>query len=284
MLLDPLEHDLLLGEELLFEGLAVGVGNGGDDPPVHDEALIPHGFLRVTSHILELLSGLVPDVPGDYELRLRVGDGHGAPAEDTCIVTVSEPPRVTGVLVRSGAWSPAFLAMLTQQGLGDASYGRAVPDGPAQLDNLPWVNVDRISIAFSGDVNVSQGDLAVRGVDVPQYASSAFTYDAGTFTATWSFEEPIGADKLLHGLTFVVLSVWFTGLFAKQSYGWIAVGLMLFGLFIEACQLLVGYRMADWLDVGANTAGIITGLVLAVVGLGGWGLRVEAWYSGRQSV
>jgi glycopeptide antibiotics resistance protein len=110
--------------------------------------------------------------------------------------------------------------------------------------------------------------------------SPTFWFDSKTDALSW-FEH---VDKWLHGITFVVLSVWFAGLFARRSYGWIAAGLMLFGLLIEACQLLVGYRMADWLDVGANTAGIIIGLVLAAVGLGGWGLRVEAWYSGRQPV
>ena len=106
----------------------------------------------------------------------------------------------------------------------------------------------------------------------------AFWFDTKVEALSW-FKH---VDKWLHGMTFAVLSVWFAGLFAKRSYGWIAAGLMAFGLLIEACQLLVGYRMADWLDVGANTTGIIVGLLLAVVGLGGWGLRVEAWYLGRQ--
>lgn len=110
--------------------------------------------------------------------------------------------------------------------------------------------------------------------------SPAFWFDTKAEALSW-FRS---TDKWLHGLTFAVLTVWFAGLFERRGYAWIAVGLTGFGLVIEGCQLIVGYRMAEWLDVGANTAGIIVGLVLAVVGLGGWGLRLEAWYSGRKPV
>ena len=110
--------------------------------------------------------------------------------------------------------------------------------------------------------------------------SPAFWFDSKVEALSW-FQH---VDKWLHGLTFVVLSLWFAGLFARRSYIWIAAGLMVFGMVIEACQLTVSHRMGEWLDVGANTLGIITGLLLALAGLGGWGLRVEAWYSRRQSV
>ncbi len=91
------------------------------------------------------------------------------------------------------------------------------------------------------------------------------------------------ADKWLHGLTFVVLAVWFSGLIEKRRYWAIAAGLMLFGCLVEFCQLQVSYRTADWFDIAANTAGIIVGLAVAAAGLGGWGLRIEDWYSRRHS-
>ena len=90
-------------------------------------------------------------------------------------------------------------------------------------------------------------------------------------------------DKWLHGFTFVVLSVWFSGLVEKRRYWLVALGLMLFGLLVEFCQLQVTYRMADWLDIVANTLGIIVGLTIAVAGLGGWGPRFEDWLSRRYS-
>ena len=89
------------------------------------------------------------------------------------------------------------------------------------------------------------------------------------------------ADKWLHALTFVVLSMWFSGLLERRRYWVIAIGLTVFGFFVEFCQLQVSYRTADWIDIVANTAGIIVGLAVAVAGLGGWGLRFEDWYTRR---
>ncbi len=82
-------------------------------------------------------------------------------------------------------------------------------------------------------------------------------------------------DKWLHGVTFLVLSLWFTGLYPKESYWRVGIALLAFGLAIEACQRIVSYRTADWVDVGADAAGIVVGLLIAVAGVGGWCLRIE---------
>ena len=100
-------------------------------------------------------------------------------------------------------------------------------------------------------------------------------FDSRAQAMSW-FEN---ADKWLHALTFLGLSLWFAGLFARPAWWRVAAGLMLFGIAIEGCQLMIGYRMADWVDIGANTLGILLGLALAGAGLGGWGLRFEEWYS-----
>ena len=100
--------------------------------------------------------------------------------------------------------------------------------------------------------------------------------------AVWFWDDRFNAvswfediDKWLHGLTFLALAIWFTGLYRKRSYWRIGFGLLAFGLVIEACQRLVSYRTADWLDVGADAGGIIAGLVIGAVGVGGWCLRAE---------
>jgi hypothetical protein len=100
--------------------------------------------------------------------------------------------------------------------------------------------------------------------------------------AVWFWNDKITAlawfesvDKWLHATTFLVLSVWFTGLYHKRSYWRIGLSLLAFGLAIEACQRMVSYRVADWIDVGADAAGIIIGLSIGAAGIGGWCLRAE---------
>ena len=109
---------------------------------------------------------------------------------------------------------------------------------------------------------------------------------AGTLSPTFWFDSKVealvwfeNADKWIHGLSFLFLSIWFAGLWERRAYWRIAVGLMLLGFIIEGGQRLVGYRTADWLDIAANTVGIIVGLTAATAGLGGWGPRLEARYS-----
>jgi VanZ family protein len=108
--------------------------------------------------------------------------------------------------------------------------------------------------------------------------------------AFWFFDDKVRvlswldhADKWMHASTFMVLAVWYAGQYRRRSYWRIALGLMAFGLFIEFCQGLVSYRMADWADVGANAIGIVVGLAIAMAGAGGWCLRLEAWYAARQT-
>ena len=89
------------------------------------------------------------------------------------------------------------------------------------------------------------------------------------------------ADKWLHVFAFVFLAVWFAGQHEARAYWRIGIGLIGFGLLIEGCQWLVGYRTAEWLDIVADTIGIVTGLALALAGLGGWASDFEAWLVGR---
>lgn len=93
------------------------------------------------------------------------------------------------------------------------------------------------------------------------------------------------ADKWLHAAVFLVLALWFTGLYAKHSYWKVALGLLLFGGAIELVQRTLAYRTGDLADVLANLLGILAGLAIAVAGIGGWSLRVEerfaAWAAAR---
>ena len=85
-------------------------------------------------------------------------------------------------------------------------------------------------------------------------------------------------DKWAHLLTFAFLAVWFAGQYRRDAYWRIAAGLLGFGILIELCQRTVGYRSAEWLDLGADVAGIVLGLVIGLAGAGGWSQRFENWY------
>ena len=87
-----------------------------------------------------------------------------------------------------------------------------------------------------------------------------------------------GVDKSTHAIVFAFLAVWFAGQYRPRSYWRIALGLLMFGLLIELCQRMLVYRSAEWLDVAADVAGIIGGLLVAAAGLGGWCQRFEERY------
>ena len=91
------------------------------------------------------------------------------------------------------------------------------------------------------------------------------------------------ADKWAHGITFVILAVWFSGLYSRSAYWRVAVGLLAFGVLIEVLQGLVRYRMAEWYDIGADALGIGIGLLIAAAGIGGWASRFEDWRERREA-
>ena len=83
-------------------------------------------------------------------------------------------------------------------------------------------------------------------------------------------------DKWTHAIIFAALTIWFAGQYRPRSYWRIALGLLMYGVLVELCQRAVGYRSAEWLDVAADMAGIMAGLLFARAGLGGWSQRFEA--------
>ncbi len=85
------------------------------------------------------------------------------------------------------------------------------------------------------------------------------------------------SDKWLHLLTFLFLSLWFAGQYARSSYWRLVVGLIAFGVLIELGQGMIPYRSAEWMDLVADIGGIGIGLIIANAGLGGWSLRFEQW-------
>jgi len=86
-------------------------------------------------------------------------------------------------------------------------------------------------------------------------------------------------DKAAHAITFVILMVWFCGIFKLRFVPLVAVALLLFGILIELLQQSLAYRSAELADGLADIAGIALGWVLAVSGLQHWVEWVESWFA-----
>ncbi len=92
--------------------------------------------------------------------------------------------------------------------------------------------------------------------------------------------DPPGAgvsDKLLHFTAYAGLSAGFSTLvrFHRQLL-WVVVGLIAYGILIEFLQGLTGYRFMETLDVLANSAGVMTGLLVRLTPLPRWFRRLES--------
>ena len=105
-------------------------------------------------------------------------------------------PAVVAVDVAGSNWAPGFVSYLQSSGLGAGGY--AIPVGSsAQLQTLPWTNIDTILITFSENVVITAADLSVGGVNQTAYAFSGFSYNPSTYTATWTLAAPMAKDKLM---------------------------------------------------------------------------------------
>lgn len=71
------------------------------------------------------------------------------------------------------------------------------------------------------------------------------------------------SDKLAHLVTYFVLAGWFA-LIARDRVvlAWSLLGLVAYGMLIEALQSQTSYRLAEWGDVLANGGGCIIGSLL----------------------
>ena len=87
-----------------------------------------------------------------------------------------------------------------------------------------------------------------------------------------------GFDKVQHFSTYLVLAVWFTGLYARPRWWRIVAALLGLGLSMEIGQYLMqAGRMGDPYDMAANTAGVAAGVALALLLTGGWAQKIETW-------
>jgi hypothetical protein len=132
---------------------------------------------------------------------LDIGLGQGLPGQ-----LLDQPPEVTGVLVRGTNWTSQFLDYLDSHRYGQSPMthlGYRVPGESDQLKPLSWANINTIAIVFSKDVIVHENDLQLYGIHVSDYGAAvgfvpgSFRYDNVHFVASWKFQQPIGADRLV---------------------------------------------------------------------------------------
>jgi VanZ family protein len=82
-------------------------------------------------------------------------------------------------------------------------------------------------------------------------------------------------DKLLHAASYLLLMLWFGGLYERRRHLWIALALFAFGAALDALQATTTTRSFDLRDIAANGSGILIGLVLTAWLLEGWCQRLE---------
>ena len=117
--------------------------------------------------------------------------------------TTVTTPRIISAFVSGTIWSANFFNHLQASSQGSATLGFAV-DPAAAPDELPWVNLNRVGLRFTRNVNVVQGNLSITGINVTNYAISSFTYDPTTFSATWTLTtSAIANDKIALNLSGV---------------------------------------------------------------------------------
>jgi hypothetical protein len=83
-------------------------------------------------------------------------------------------------------------------------------------------------------------------------------------------------DKVAHFAAFMVLTLWFSGIFEPRFAPQLTLALAGYGVLIEVLQGFTTVRMADPYDVLSDLIGISAGWLLASAGLHRWCGRVEA--------
>jgi hypothetical protein len=170
---------------------------GSDGAPVTGEFLV-----NTTDVGHHRLPAAAMDADGDFVIAWNgFGQDPGDSGNQSGVYAQryarARAPTVAAAYVRAAAWSPAFLSYLEAHALGSSRYGFALPGGADQLADLPWRDLNQVSIAFSRDVAVVQGHLVVRGIAVGVYAMAGFAYDPSTRVATWTLAQPIAADRIV---------------------------------------------------------------------------------------
>ncbi len=77
-------------------------------------------------------------------------------------------------------------------------------------------------------------------------------------------------DKIMHFSVYTFLMLWFGQIYHERPVAFlIASGLVLLGILLEIIQGLSGYRTFEYVDMTANTLGVVFGFSIARTRFGG---------------
>jgi hypothetical protein len=129
------------------------------------------------------------------------------------------PAKVVDVVVWGSGWTSNFLNAVSQPGAVQKGY--SIMKAAAQLQPIPWANVDRVSVVFDKDVAVDSFALAVRGTNIPSYPiGGSANYNGATKTATWTVVgSALAADRFILDLDDARVAVAATG--ANLDGNWV---------------------------------------------------------------
>ena len=108
------------------------------------------------------------------------------------------------------------------------------------------------------------------------WALLAATVNESLQRHVWKVAEVIAWDKANHFIGYFLLTMWFAGVSRRSRYLMVGALLIALGGGLEIAQgLMHEGRTADWLDFLANSLGVTTGMILAMLGLGDWMIWLE---------
>jgi VanZ family protein len=91
-----------------------------------------------------------------------------------------------------------------------------------------------------------------------------------------------GGDKLGHLLAYGLLMAWWSQLYASASARWrLGIAFVTLGAALELAQGLTPNRYPEWLDLLANTAGVLLGWLIAPPRTPNFYARLSAVFPGK---
>jgi len=90
-------------------------------------------------------------------------------------------------------------------------------------------------------------------------------------------------DKVGHYLAYLSLALLGSGITSPDRLRRALLRCFLLGAALEIAQaLFTEHRMAEWGDLAADVAGILTAWLVAGQGRASWGLRAMVWIQGKR--